>query len=233
MKLIWYDRDADKLKVSSCDGNWIKFNYKGMGNYRVQYTKEQYEQLIKNFDELDEYDQANLIEESVHLVSQKQISCDIPLRFMGKLKNQMHALPSLVSLRAFPKMFRAFGRNKSTYEKLRKYFIDIFKDVYEKAKKTTEVESGHLISLARFKVFREMCLPPISYEKCLKDAENFREEDSKINPEVSAVWKRMKMDQTKLKVNLANYISVVNNSTEDQSRKLYVEKCMSWIKSNL
>ncbi|XP_044744847.1 puromycin-sensitive aminopeptidase-like protein [Coccinella septempunctata] len=234
VSLNWFDRDADSLRIPSCGESWIKLNHKARGHYRVLYTEEQYDQLLNNFHDLVEVDQANLILETAQLVSEKLIPCEIPLKFIGKLRKKDGLLPSIASFRIIRGMMNALAVNRSVYDKIRKYFIDTFKDLYEKLQWRVDKMDTPVVRLLRSKLIENLCSPEIAYEKCLSDAEKVKKEHGELHQDVFFVWRNLIQ-----KKNVVDEINPVKNSTTknniflDNATQLFVEKCMTWVKSNL
>ncbi|KAL3286619.1 hypothetical protein HHI36_001118 [Cryptolaemus montrouzieri] len=192
MQLRWFDKDANEIQIPRCRAQkWIKFNYGALGYYRVLYTEEQYEQLLHHFGELNGVDQGNLIDETFHLMRKLQVSCKYPLRFIEKLKDSMNLIPVITAITKFERMLIDAKGNIPIQEKLRNYFIRIFKNTYEKLSWRVRRTDDFSTRLMREALLEMMCTELVKYEKCFEDVQNLLKDGEEPHPDVSNIVKEV------------------------------------------
>lgn len=77
---------------------WVKFNYKQVGYYRVNYEQSAWETLIENYNELSIADRTHLLEETFRLAESGHLNYSVPLNLVQRLKEETNYVPwSVVS----------------------------------------------------------------------------------------------------------------------------------------
>lgn len=72
---------------------WVKFNYKQVGYYRVNYEPSAWEALTENYNELLVADRTHLLEESFRLAESGNLNYSVPLKLVQRLKEETNYLP--------------------------------------------------------------------------------------------------------------------------------------------
>lgn len=70
---------------------WLKFNYKQVGYYRVNY--ENWDELIDNVDQMSVADRTHLLEETFSIAASGQLSYEIPLNLIKYLVREDNYIP--------------------------------------------------------------------------------------------------------------------------------------------
>lgn len=77
--------------VPKPSAKWLKFNYKQVGYYRVNY--ENWDELVDNVHEMSIADKTHLLEETFSLAASGQINYEIPLNFVKYLETEDNYVP--------------------------------------------------------------------------------------------------------------------------------------------
>lgn len=75
------------------NAKWVKFNYKQVGYYRVNYEASLWERLVENFNELSIADKTHLLEETFRLAESGHLNYSVPLNLVQRLKDETNYLP--------------------------------------------------------------------------------------------------------------------------------------------
>lgn len=72
---------------------WVKFNYKQVGYYRVNYAASVWDTLIENYLELAIADRTHLLEETFRLAESGHLNYSVPLKLVQSLKEETNYVP--------------------------------------------------------------------------------------------------------------------------------------------
>ncbi|XP_074105010.1 glutamyl aminopeptidase isoform X1 [Cotesia typhae] len=96
--LVWFDKDSLKLTIKLSEPvEWIKFNYKQIGYYRINYDKQSWENLYDvlrwHHKRLSISDRTNLIEDAFSLAQASELDYSVALDMTSYLTKERNAVP--------------------------------------------------------------------------------------------------------------------------------------------
>ncbi|XP_044586424.1 glutamyl aminopeptidase isoform X2 [Cotesia glomerata] len=96
--LVWFDKDSPKLTIKLSEPvEWIKFNYKQIGYYRINYDKQSWESLYDvlrwHHKRLSISDRTNLIEDAFSLAQASELDYSVALDMTSYLTKERNAVP--------------------------------------------------------------------------------------------------------------------------------------------
>ncbi|KRT86161.1 Peptidase, partial [Oryctes borbonicus] len=161
---IWFNHTDTEVSIPKPAVPWIKFNYRQVGYYRVNYELADWERLIDNIGDLEIADQTHLLEEAFRLAESGDISYEIPLNLSLYMKNEDGYIPWSVMYT----MLGALDVYLSSSADFRNYVQDIINGAYEKLSWAEEDEHGHITRRARVTVLSLAC--KMGHADCLEQA---------------------------------------------------------------
>ncbi|XP_008550321.1 glutamyl aminopeptidase [Microplitis demolitor] len=96
--LVWFDKDSPKLNIKLTEPvEWIKFNHKQIGYYRINYDKQSWENLHDvlrwHHKRFSVSDRTNLIEDAFSLAQASELDYSVALNMTSYLAQERNAVP--------------------------------------------------------------------------------------------------------------------------------------------
>ncbi|GLG95614.1 Aminopeptidase N, partial [Gryllus bimaculatus] len=168
----WLHSEDSNVKVNTSDNvEWIKFNHRQVGYYRVNYTELEWQTfsslLQGNVAALDAADRANLLDDAFSLADAGLLRYEIALEGTRYLRQETEYIPWHVATSKFKKLLRLL-HGSLAYSDTRSYVRNLVGDVQNSVKWTVAETDNHLKKLLRIKVLDLACAAGL--DECLDEA---------------------------------------------------------------
>nr|CAD7267587.1 unnamed protein product [Timema shepardi] len=167
----WFMSDMESLSID-CPASepWVKFNYRQIGYYRVNYDPTEWKKLsdVLYTDEnvFKPSDRAHLLEDAFKLADSGLLDYETPLELSQFLEKETHFVPWATAYNIFSFLHDMLNHSK-TYPKLRKYFTNLVKKAYDDLGWEVKDNDSYLRKRARSIVLRLAC--EFGHQECLKE----------------------------------------------------------------
>lgn len=170
--LIWFDKDAKQLEIKLNEPvEWIKFNHKQIGYYRVNYDAKEWENLMDvlrwHHKRLSVSDRTNLIEDAFSLAQASELDYTIAMNMTSYLGQEHSAIPWQVAASKLLTL-DALLASSSISSKFREYVRNLVEIPYHDVTwKVDEFEDHDTLRLRR-SILNLAC--SVGHNECLEEA---------------------------------------------------------------
>nr|CAD7604667.1 unnamed protein product [Timema genevievae] len=167
----WFMSDMESLSID-CPASepWVKFNYRQIGYYRVNYDPTEWKTLsdvlYTDANAFKPSDRAHLLEDAFKLADSGLLDYETPLELSHFLEKETHFVPWATAYNIFSFLHDMLNHTK-TYPKLRKYFINLVKKAYNNLGWEVKDNDSYLRKRTRSIVLKLAC--EFGHPECLKE----------------------------------------------------------------
>nr|CAD7440857.1 unnamed protein product [Timema bartmani] len=167
----WFMSDMESLSIY-CPASepWVKFNYRQIGYYRVNYDPTEWKTLsdVLYTDEnvFNPSDRAHLLEDAFKLADSGLLDYKTPLELSHFLEKETHFVPWATAYNIFSFLHDMLSHT-GTYPKLREYVSNIVIKAYNNLGWEVKDNDSYLRKRARSIVLKLAC--EFGHSKCLKE----------------------------------------------------------------
>ncbi|XP_022919418.2 glutamyl aminopeptidase-like [Onthophagus taurus] len=166
--LVWFQHDDHEIEIEKpTKAKWVKFNFKQIGMYRVNYEMNHWKTLIDNIHEMETADRAHLIEETFSLAESGRLSYEVPLSLSRYLVNEVQFVPWAAFFYSIKPVIDLM-RDSEHFDKLNKYVQFLIKPAYDMYSWDEKPTDTHLDRRARVIILSLACT--VGLKHCVQTA---------------------------------------------------------------
>ncbi|XP_018321790.1 glutamyl aminopeptidase isoform X2 [Agrilus planipennis] len=167
-KRVWFNHTNENITIPIPSGaTWVKFNYNQVGYYRINYNRDLWDSLTRNFNSLTVADQTHLLEESFSIAEANLLDYSIPLNLTKQLQSETEYIPWTVASKKL-RMLKTYLTDSLQYSKFLEYAVDIVTPAYRKLTWNESSSDTHLEKRARATILSLACA--MGHTGCLAEA---------------------------------------------------------------
>ncbi|XP_043289822.1 uncharacterized protein [Venturia canescens] len=166
----WLGRKSGEIKLSNVADDWIVFNVKQAGYYRVNYDKDSWYRIInilssERFEEIHEINRAAIVDDLLNLARANLLDYDTALTGLNYIKRETNYLPFKAAFSALEYLHERFA-GQPNYHDIKAHSLSIIKNTYEKLGYEDRVGDDRLTILLRQKINNWAC--KFDHEMCIE-----------------------------------------------------------------